>query len=284
MTGSVEGFFQFCRDREFVRINKESGKPKPWTDDPILRDFYFCNIFREDDKVTRWFRREIREPLRDNHRVAMATVVFRWFNLISTGELIRNLLREDPYDLEHIEAVLRPIQARGDKLYTGAFMINSAPGVDKLTSLLECMKEAKPIASALATDDSWTLQEAHSIFRQIPRLGNFMAYQVVCDLRYTYVLENATDKLTWSSAGPGAARGLVDVYGGPLLGYGSASGQEEMLKQMRGLLDLARDKSKCYWPPTWPAWELSTVQHSLCEYNKYLRGQRGERLKRGYPQ
>jgi nuclear transport factor 2 (NTF2) superfamily protein len=80
------------RERESIRIKKESGDvPGPWTDDKILQDFKFCQVFREDDRTTRWFRSHIRENLRNDEDVLMATIIFRWFNLIETGRtLIEN--------------------------------------------------------------------------------------------------------------------------------------------------------------------------------------------------
>ena len=39
-------------ERENIRLQKEISKlPSPWTDDPILREFKFCQVFREDDKL-----------------------------------------------------------------------------------------------------------------------------------------------------------------------------------------------------------------------------------------
>jgi hypothetical protein len=43
-------------ERESVRKKKEAGEPKPWSDDPVFRTTYFCNVRREDDKVTKFIR------------------------------------------------------------------------------------------------------------------------------------------------------------------------------------------------------------------------------------
>ena len=84
-------------ERESIRIKKESAVlSPPWTDDPILQEFKFCQVFREDDRTTRWFRTHIREPMRNEEDVLMATIIFRWFNLIETGRTLidNNLLRK----------------------------------------------------------------------------------------------------------------------------------------------------------------------------------------------
>jgi len=43
-----------------IRIKKEGGERPPWTHDPILRDAYFTNVHREDDRVTRWIAKHWR--------------------------------------------------------------------------------------------------------------------------------------------------------------------------------------------------------------------------------
>ncbi|GIT32189.1 MAG: hypothetical protein Ct9H300mP2_2680 [Candidatus Neomarinimicrobiota bacterium] len=46
----VSAFFDFCREREKIRFAREAGTPAPWTDDPILQQGRFLNVFREDDR------------------------------------------------------------------------------------------------------------------------------------------------------------------------------------------------------------------------------------------
>jgi hypothetical protein len=60
----INRFCYWQEEREIIRLQKEeSNLPPPWTDDPILQEFKFCQVFREDDRTTRWFRTHIREPL-----------------------------------------------------------------------------------------------------------------------------------------------------------------------------------------------------------------------------
>jgi len=47
-------FLGFVCERELVRLRKEDGRPKPWTDDKVLQTYRFCNINRNDDTVSRW--------------------------------------------------------------------------------------------------------------------------------------------------------------------------------------------------------------------------------------
>jgi hypothetical protein len=54
--------FYWVREREEIRRRKDSGHPpKSWTTDEILLTYRFCNVRREDDRVTIWVRKNIRE-------------------------------------------------------------------------------------------------------------------------------------------------------------------------------------------------------------------------------
>ena len=44
----VAAFFDWCRERERIRVKRDAGEPAPWTEDPIFRQGRFLNVFRED--------------------------------------------------------------------------------------------------------------------------------------------------------------------------------------------------------------------------------------------
>ena len=50
----VKAFFDFCREREAIRLRREVGQPREnWTQDPVFQQGRFLNVFREDDRVTK---------------------------------------------------------------------------------------------------------------------------------------------------------------------------------------------------------------------------------------
>ncbi len=284
----IREFFDFVNEREAIRIRKESGAPGPWTKDPILQQFRFCNVFREDDKTTRWFRENIREPLRDDPAVAMMTIAFRWFNRIEIGELLKPMMITGVWDGEWAEKTLRPHVNAGGKTCTGAYMIRTPAGTDKLTGVLELIEGARQTADNLAGYGSpervQYLQDAHMMVMETWLLGPFLAYEIVTDLRHTYLLENALDIDTWASPGPGAARGTSWLHYGcrDRVGYGSRKGIELSMRTMRDIVTLANDGSGLWDYPHRP-WEMREAEHSLCEWDKHCRAKRnGQRLKRRY--
>lgn len=271
---SVEEFFRTARERESIRLSRETGNPQPWTEDPVFRRWKFCNVFREDDKTTRWFRENVRSQLDPADSLVRATVIFRWFNLIETGEVIKDLL------LSRWDSVEAYSRLRGrEQIFTGAFIINSAPGEPKLDCILRCidvfLTKEREIVEAIR---GRSLRHAQSVIeKSAPRLGRFMTYEVVTDLSHTSIL-NPIDLMTWASAGPGCARGLGLVFRNneAAFNYGSRRDQVEMLELMAELLCRSRDSR--LWP--WREWTMREVEHWSCEYAKYRAAQAGRKLKR----
>lgn len=267
----VERLLYWIRERHSIYLKRKAGKPPPWTDDEVLQTVFFTNPYRENDKTTVWFRDNVREPLRDDARVLMATVIFRWFNYIPTGGILLK------YDLLTKWSQSRCVKAlkNEQKIFTGAFMIVAGAG-SKLEGVAEAINNVWKRRERLlrVCSDDCRMQTLWSYLCDFPYLGGFMSYEIVCDLRYTYLLENATDKDTWCNIGPGAKRGFNRVYGRPL----NASIPPDLwAEKTQELLKLARAmKLK-------PRMEMREIEHSLCEGDKYERSRLGDgHLKRKY--
>lgn len=275
-------FFATARERYHIKIRKERGDPWPWSNDPVFQTWFFCNVRREDDKNTIWYRKNIREPLNGNHeKTVRGSLIFRWFNKIETVELIKDLIL-GTWDFEEAYTRLQDIHP----IVTGAYIILGTQGLPKLEGVLDCignsLSKIPGIVSEITSAEPCTLKGAWEALRQINYLGPFMAYEVVTDLRWTQLLDQAVDIFTWANAGPGCTHGLGRVVTGNSRQYnrGSKDGQVEMVDQMQRLLDLSTNPD--FWPADWPQWEMREVEHWLCEYDKYCRGREGERLKRRY--
>ena len=242
-----------------------------------MRAYRFCNVFREDDKTTAWFRRNVRNVLRKHPAdVALATITFRWFNRIEVGERILDILVNEGWNARKIKSRLRGVSP----IVTGAYMVKTPPGMTKLDGIAQCMKGVTH--RKLLSLPNTSLEEAHAWLTQLPHQGDFTAYEVVTDLRHTKALEKANDILTWANPGPGAARGCTWLTGREYNRHSKVD-RVAMMNVMRQLLELANDDSVFLWPEEWPRWELREVEHTLCEFDKYMRATKnGQRLKRRF--
>tara|TARA_R110001592_G_scaffold16091_1_gene68927 strand:+ start:281 stop:1213 length:933 start_codon:yes stop_codon:yes gene_type:complete len=271
----------FCywqTERESIRVRKEEYKlPAPWTDDPILQEFKFCQVFREDDRTTRWFRNHIREPLVNSADVILATIIFRWFNFIPTG---RTLLENDLLVNWDGDKAIELIKAQPQWI-TGSYIIKTPNGMDKVTGVVDCInniwEEKTWLIKKLEFDKSEgesSLEKAWLMLREYPYMGPFMAYEVITDLRHTYILDEADDIMTWANAGPGAMRGLNRLTGRPL-DYCRRS--HDWNTEMQDLYEIVIRKL----PPHIAMrndrlYELRDIEGGLCEFDKYSRILKGE--------
>jgi hypothetical protein len=63
-----------------------AGEPGPWTGDPILRAFKFCNVYRAADRVSQYMIRDVcyhDQPCTDEDRL-FQIVAFRTFSKTAT--------------------------------------------------------------------------------------------------------------------------------------------------------------------------------------------------------
>lgn len=284
---NIDEYFETAIERYRIKLRRNVGHPWPWTENAIFREWRFTNVHREDDKTTKWFRENIRDPL--SHRwadgegflelvkIVESTLIFRWFNRIETGQLILDLLL-DKWDTEEARKRLTGISP----IVTGAYIIKAGDGVSKLDGILDCIDAALPQLPHLVKN--WrpqSLEKSWNDLKTLHFMGGFMSYEVVTDLRHTPVLNQATDIMTWGNLGPGAIRGIGRVVSGnPYEFVNSASQQKQMLELMRVILLMSQQEK--YWPQEWPPWEMHEVEMWLCEYAKYCNAKDGLRLKRRY--
>lgn len=268
-------YFGTARERyNIYGLRRVSNERPPWTKDPIFQKYKFCNLFREHDKVTIWLRENWREPYADHPNLPFAMALARLINWPPTLKEIGFPNRWNP---DKALEVLRRRKAAGEKIYTGAYLLGSCPKGrtraeylvnDVLTPLKQELAIFSPYMKHLESTWKW--------FREQRGIGDFLAYEVVSDLRHTKYLRDAPDIMTWANAGPGALRGLTRLWGyqpktRQIDGYSFP--KKNALVAMQTLLTMSQEKR---WKLNTPAWEMRDVEHWLCEFDKYERIQLGQ--------
>lgn len=282
----LDHYFATARERYSIMLRRSAGEPRQsWTQDSCYRQWRFCNVHREDDRTTVWFRENIRDPLssrKSMRDVVEATLIFRWFNRIETGEIIRDLLL-GTWNSDTARQRLTGVSP----VVTGAYIIKGDTGYSKLDGVLRCIDFARIELPRMlevwqAQGQELTLQSVWSSLQILHQLGPFMAYEVVSDLRWTPLLQHAPDIRTWANAGPGCARGLSRVVTGKpsLFNRGSRKDQMQMVELMQEILEHSQNDS--FWPQAWKPWEMREAEHWACEYDKYKRAEEGDNLKRRF--
>lgn len=207
MTPNQEQLVYWITERNNIRLKKEQGLPAPWSDNEVMQVTYFCNVNREDDKVTKW--------IRDNWKYSnapeyydFAMMVARIFNLPDTLEELCQPL-DTHFWLENAADILYDRQMDDKRIWNGAYIISTnGKKMDKVTYCLELLKKASKDPNPTAMCD--TLDEAHKELMKVEGFASFLAGQVVADLRNSvgHPLYTVPDKNTFSAPGPGSLRGL----------------------------------------------------------------------------
>ena len=194
----------------------------------------------------------------------MATVIFRFFNLIETGHtLLDHNLHLEWDRLKAIEEVKKQ-----PKWITGAYIVKTPNRMDKVTGVAECITHIWVERERILKDFGHfkSLSDAWSYLLRFPYIGPFVSYELVSDLRHTYLLENAEDICSWANAGPGAMRGLNRLTGRPLefcrRSWDWNGEMQALYKWCTENIDLSQfDKP----------FEMREIEGGLCEFDKYSR-------------
>ena len=260
----IERFFYYINERHMMYLRRKNGVEYPWTSDAILTEYSFCNVYRELDRVTEWIRVNWREPYHDHSNLPFAMAVARQINWPDTLEEIGF---PETWEPEKVKAIMQARKDRGDKVYTGAYMLTGTLGGTKIEQTID--KILTPLYQQPPTIKTWSLEESWREYLPRPGFSGFMAYEVVTDLRHTRYLSKAEDIMTWANPGPGAQRGLNRIHGRDL----KKTIKNELLNyEMRLLLEASSDYLE---PHTMPL-EMRDIEHCLCEFDKYERTRLGQ--------
>ena len=303
-------FFEIANERNRIYTLKEFGMPKPWTEDPIFLDSYFCNVFRDQDKVSKWIIENLIHPYASHPQLWASIIMCRMLSRIETLQILKDndcLIG----DYKKAYSILRGMQERKESIFTGAFIINSKTSTgwtDKVTYLFNTLTYFNKLRFEVIDEDElpvtmniheW-IQEQNSLytvwkmFKEAPGIADFMAYQYTCDLTYSVYLKDNVDEQHWTKLGLGAVRGMNRL----LKGYATKDKIPDEINKVRHLLNqwnnwgdnnLSKEIKKTWkmirevYPKTtyksvilcyegFDNLKMQDVQHWLCEYDKHCRG------------
>mgnify|MGYP003651308414 FL=1 len=269
---AIESFFGWINERHAIYRRRARGAPAPWTIDPILEKYKFTNPFRENDRVTIWMRENFTNPNEDRPH---GEIIFNCclFRMVGTSEFAdaHGWVRE--WDPDFTKNLILTRLSEKRRTFTGAYIITNQGlkcskaevVVDRfLTPIWETQNDLAEVART-----TQSLQALHGAMRYYKGWGGggFMSYEVVTDLNYTPVLHGAEDRYTWANAGPGAVRGLNRIHGRDVK---KGMSQKQANTEMQQLLALKEDYLEM------DQVDMRTIEHSLCEWDKYQRVRLGQ--------
>lgn len=213
-------YWYFAAERQAMFMKRAAGAPGPWTSDPILATYKFCNVFRASDRVSQYLIRHVAydDPAARPADVLFRIVAFRMFSRSETWAAIEQFLGRQPVidDLASgaFQQAVEFAAADQGKLYTGAFILcaNQAYGHARKylnhVALFRHMFIEDGLAEQLMAATS--LAEIYTRLHDYPLMGDFMAYQIAIDLNYSAIINFSENDFT--KAGPGAKRGIAKAF------------------------------------------------------------------------
>lgn len=213
-------YWRFAAERQSIFHCRARGERSPWTDDPILVRFKFCNAFRASDRVSQYLIRNVIYAPQAKDLPAedafLRITLFRLFSKETTWDLLENAtggVRLSTLDTERLGAHLASAKSAGP-IYTAAFILCAANPYGYSTKhenhleLVRRMYSPGGIGGDLARAGS--LRQVYELLLSWPMIGPFLAYQIAVDLNYSEHFEFSEDEFT--VPGPGAIRGLQKVF------------------------------------------------------------------------
>ena len=190
----------------------------PWTDDSILSEYRFTNVYRAADRVSQYLVRNVQyDPGRPQtpKEVFFRTILFKMFNRVETWEALERDLGPISWQitpLGRISEVLDRQIRNGGRVYSAAYIMPSPAfghhrkHANHLALLDRMMRDGLPGKLVLAQ----SLKSAYEMLLMYPGLGPFLAFQFCIDLNYSILINFSEEDFV--VAGPGALDGIAKCF------------------------------------------------------------------------
>ena len=267
-------YFYFIQERMRIFWNKYENKAH-LTDDPILQEYKFTNVYRACDRVSQYLiRNVIYKDLKmySPEDVLLRTLVFKVYNRIETWEYLCKLsdITINNFNVEKLSALLSQRQ-QSAPIFSNAYMMAGShfdyPSIKTKHQLWLQIIEDELIKKRGVSKilKAKSMEEVYNLLREYPLIGDFLAYQYTIDLNYTPYLN--FDEDSFVKAGVGAVRGIKKCFQSYGDSYEDAivytHDHFEELQVRYGFAD--------FLPLPNRKLKLIDLQNCFCETDKYLR-------------
>lgn len=266
-------YWKFATERQnvfFKRFNEESY---PWTNDRILDQYKFTNVYRAADRVSQYLiKNVIYKGSQKSEEIFFRLILFKTFNLISTWEVLESEFGKisfRDYSFKRYDKVLSKVKQNKIPIYSAAYIMASGKpnfGYERkhqnhLRLIELMMKEKVPYK----LQHCKTMNEAYNLLHLYPTIGDFLAYQYVTDVNYS-TLTNFSE-MDFVKAGPGAKDGIVKCF----KDFGEYS-FEDIIRLMADNQEQEFERLNLSFKNLWGRnLQLIDCQNLFCEVGKYAR-------------
>jgi len=283
-THEMELFWNFIAERHLIYVRKElNDSLPPWTNDSILENFKFTNVFRELDRGTRFVTNHILTQDMSPTNMIFNVIAYRLFNRIETY-LHHGTLDVDTYDADKFNLLIHDFNhlKTTKTVFTSAFIVSGYSmdelrGMDKIKRLSIVFKwirdqlvNCEHIVNGIMADT--TMENTYNLLRELTGLGPFLGYQIAVDLSYWSETQFGEDDFV--VMGPGAKHGIDWLF--PEKEKRRGMNEEQCCiwmrdKQFEFWDDYNIDPKVLFEDRKVPYLTLMALENLCCEFQKYMK-------------
>ncbi|EKE29562.1 MAG: hypothetical protein ACD_2C00147G0001 [uncultured bacterium (gcode 4)] len=272
---NLQLFYFFISDRHNIYKKKNILElPPPWSDNQILKEFKFTNVFRDLDPGTKYVIESIIPKVQDIQDLIFNAIIYRLYNKIATFEQvwIQNVKN---FDRGEFEKKLREIKDSGEKVFTNAFIVSGYSFVasewDKVARTSRIIDDISKTIPSLSgeIEENKSSEFTFRAIKDLPWIGDFLAYQICVDMGYAR--KELYDEDAHVVAGPGCRRWLDRIF--------ESRGEHKYEDCISWLVDNQDAEFGKLWIDPDILFEdrevrrlnLMAVENCLCEFSKYMK-------------
>ena len=217
-TKVYDTYWQFACERQNIFLRKLMGDECNLTNDAILKEYKFTNVYRASDRVSQYLiKNVIYHKGYSEEDTVFRILLFKTFNSIETWEkLERNLgnLNYRNFDINRYGKLLNDYYDKGETLYSGAYIMASGKTIfgqeRKFMNHLMLIDYMMKNHVTKKIIQCHKLEELYNTLLTYPTIGTFLAYQYSIDINYSELVD--FDEMEFVIAGPGAKAGIRKCF------------------------------------------------------------------------
>ena len=251
----VESFFNYCIERENIRIKRESGEAFPWSEDKIFQKGRFLNVFREDDRVSKSII-NFAKPLTDDLPLLVQVLFFgRWCN---RQETIDKLNHEDLLDADTLKDKLNQLeQWENFNAYPVQDVMWNEKTYSRIDTATTLFYEIKDDLTEIVLDSNLdVIQATKNINKRFKMENDFPIFMALIDI--AWFREDVIPITSQVPTGIGA-----QPYLDRLQEYLGLESHQAVATEMISL-------QKEYWPEAKRTFYPIDIEYQSCECRKYF--------------
>ena len=262
----VSAFFDFCRERENIRLERKKGAPAPWTDDPIFQKGRFLNVFREDDRGSKAILHLARNLEKDLPNLIHALFFARWCNRQETLDTLSSDIISQPKKLIEKLGMLDPwCNVTAYPVEAVHWDEKQYSRFDAATTLFGEIKES--LADAITGAQGDVIEATKSVNALFRMENDFPIFMAVIDL--AWFRPDVINPASHVPTGIGAV-----AYLNRLQIHFDLDNHQKTCDRMITL-------QKEYWPEAKRAFQPIDIEYLSCECRKYYSYVNGTKLFEG---